>query len=83
MDRARGYGDEMVNHRLNDAQIFFRQFVLDSCGEMPGCSTGLAVFLKRATWAETLPDPTLADEQRPVHPAPTPIPGWQAETATL
>ena len=78
MDDARAFGFDLINLKLNDAQTFFRQWVLDLCGVyMRGCATGLDVFVKRASWTETLPDEHQADHVRFSEPPPKPIPGWQ------
>jgi hypothetical protein len=77
MDDLRSEGHDMLNLKLNDAQVFFRQRLLDSCGAMRGCRTGLDVFVKRASWAETLPQPDQAEHVRFTLPAAKPIPGWQ------
>jgi hypothetical protein len=79
MDETRALGFDRVNHKLNDAQTFFRQWVLDSCGvHMRGCKTGLSVFVKRGSWSETLPQPDQADHMRLTpYPVAMPIPNWQ------
>lgn len=79
MDAARALGYDLINLKLNDAQTFFRQWLLDSCGAMLGCKTGLDVFVKRGSWTETLPEPAQADHVRLTpYPAAKPIPNWQA-----
>ena len=64
MDDLRSEGHDMLNLKLNDAQVFFRQWLLDSCGAMRGCKTGLDVFVKRTSWAETLPQAGQEDHLR-------------------
>jgi hypothetical protein len=77
MDALRSHGFDLINWKLNDSQTFFKMWLLDSVGEMPGCKTGLDVFLKRESWAETLPQPDQADSVRLTpYPEPKPIPTW-------
>ena len=64
MDDTRAFGFDLINLKLNDAQTFFRQWLLDSCGAMRGCRTGLDAFVKRASWTATLPDENQADHVR-------------------
>ena len=64
MEAVAGLGFDLLNLKLNDAQTFFRIWLLDSCGAMRGCKTGLDVFLKRECWSETLPGPDQADHVR-------------------
>jgi hypothetical protein len=57
MNEVRGFGNDRINKKLNDANLSFKIRLLDACGKMPGCRTGAGMFLKPEPWSASLPTP--------------------------